>query len=430
MAGIEGFKIKNYRTLRDITLGKLWNMQNTEPLTPMTAVIGKNGVGKSTLFDAFGFLSDCLKGGVEEACDAHGRGGFERIRSQGHVGSIEFEIYYKEDGNARPITYELAIDLDSDGRPFVKQERLRQRRKGQSKGWPFSFLLLNEGEGVAWKGEAEGEQVEENQESFDLLNLIERLQKGESEEESRETEVVELSDKRKLGISTLGSLKQHPRISLFRKFIEGWYLSYFTPDAARSLPLAGPQKHLNIHGDNLGNVVQFMEREHSRKFQSVLDSISKKIPGIHKISTEKSPDGRLLLRFNDRGFDDPFYAQQMSDGTLKVFAYLLLLEDPSPPSFICVEEPENGLYHKLLETLVQEFRAHATGLKGGSQIFVTTHQPYFVDALQPEEVWLLEKGQDGFSTIKRASKDPLVQNLVSQGLPLGGLWYSDYLDKR
>lgn len=430
MAGIEGFKIKNYRTLRDITLGKLWNTQNRASLTPMTAVIGKNGVGKSTIFDAFGFVSDCLKGGVEEACDARGRGGFERIRSQGNTGSIEFEIYYKEDGNARPITYELVIDLDLDGRPFVKQERLRQRRKGQKTGWPFSFLILNEGKGIAWKGEEEGKQFEEDQEEFDLFNLIERLRKGEAEEESKETEVVELSDKRKLGIATLGSLKQHPRISLFRKFIEGWYLSYFTPDAARSLPLAGPQKHLNIHGDNLGNVVQFMEREHSRKFQSVLDNISKKIPGIQKISTEKSPDGRLLLKFNDRGFKDPFYVQQMSDGTLKVFAYLLLLEDPSPPPFICVEEPENGLYHKLLETLAQEFRAHATGRKGGSQIFITTHQPYFVDALQPEEVWVLEKGQDGFSTIKRASEDPLIQNLVSQGLPLGGLWYSDYLDKR
>lgn len=430
MSGIEGFKIKNYRTLRDITLGKLWNTQNRASLTPMTAVIGKNGVGKSTIFDAFGFLSDCLRGGVEEACDARGRGGFERIRSQGNTGSIEFEIYYKEDGNARPITYELAIDLDSEGRPFVKQERLRQRRKGQKTGWPFSFLILNEGKGIAWKGEEEGKQVDEDQEDFDLFNLIERLRKGEAEEESKETEVVELNDKRKLGIATLGSLKQHPRISLFRKFIEGWYLSYFTPDAARSLPLAGPQKHLNIHGDNLGNVVQFMEREHSRKFQSVLDSISQKIPGIQKINTEKSPDGRLLLKFNDRGFKDPFYVQQMSDGTLKVFAYLLLLEDPSPPPFICVEEPENGLYHKLLETLAQEFRAHATGRKGGSQIFITTHQPYFVDALQPEEVWVLEKGQDGFSTIKRASEDPLIQNLVSQGLPLGGLWYSDYLDKR
>lgn len=429
MAGIEGLRIKNYRALKDITLGKLWNTQNRDSLTPMTAVIGKNGVGKSTVFDAFGFLSDCLKGGVEEACDARGRGGFERLRSQGQEGSIEFQIYYKEDYNSRPITYELAIDLDTDNRPYVKKERLRQRRKGQKTGWPFSFLLLDEGKGIVWKGEEEGKQVEEGQDHFDLLKLIEKIQR-EADEESKETELVELNDKRKLGIATLGSLKQHPRISLFRRFIEGWYLSYFTPDAARSLPLAGPQKHLNIHGDNLGNVVQFMEREHSKKFQNILNSISRKIPGIEKISTEKSPDNRLLLKFNDRGFQDPFYVQQMSDGTLKVFAYLLLLEDPSPPPFICIEEPENGLYHKLLETLAQEFRKHATGQRGRSQIFITTHQPYFVDALQPEEVWILEKGDDGFSRIKRASDNPLIKNLVSEGLPLGSLWYSDYLDER
>lgn len=429
MAGIEGLRIKNYRELKDITLGKLWNTQNRDSLTPMTAVIGKNGVGKSTLFDAFGFLSDCLKGGVEEACDVRGRGGFERLRSQGQEGSIEFQIYYKEDYNSRPITYELAIDLDTDNRPYVKKERLRQRRKGQKTGWPFSFLILDEGKGIVWKGEEEGKQVEEGQDHFDLLKLIEKIQR-EADEESKETELVELNDKRKLGIATLGSLKQHPRISLFRRFIEGWYLSYFTPDAARSLPLAGPQKHLNIHGDNLGNVVQFMEREHSKKFQNILNSISRKIPGIEKISTEKSPDNRLLLKFNDRGFQDPFYVQQMSDGTLKVFAYLLLLEDPSPPPFICIEEPENGLYHKLLETLAQEFRKHATGQRGRSQIFITTHQPYFVDALQPEEVWILEKGDDGFSRIKRASDNPLIKNLVSEGLPLGSLWYSDYLDER
>ncbi len=429
MAGIEGLRIKNYRALKDITLGKLWNTQNRDSLTPMTAVIGKNGVGKSTLFDAFGFLSDCLKGGVEEACDARGRGGFERLRSQGQEGSIEFQIYYKEDYNSRPITYELAIDLDTDNRPYVKKERLRQRRKGQKTGWPFSFLILDEGKGIVWKGEEEGKQVEEGQDHFDLLKLIEKIQR-EADEESKETELVELNDKRKLGIATLGSLKQHPRISLFRRFIEGWYLSYFTPDAARSLPLAGPQKHLNIHGDNLGNVVQFMEREHSKKFQNILNSISRKIPGIEKISTEKSPDNRLLLKFNDRGFQDPFYVQQMSDGTLKIFAYLLLLEDPSPPPFICIEEPENGLYHKLLETLAQEFRKHATGQRGRSQIFITTHQPYFVDALQPEEVWILEKGDDGFSRIKRASDNPLIKNLVSEGLPLGSLWYSDYLDER
>lgn len=432
MAAIEGFRIKNYRALKDISLGKLWNTQHSAPLTPMTAVIGKNGVGKSTIFDAFGFLADCLKGGVEEACDARGRGGFTRIRSQGSNESIQFEIYYKEDRGSRPITYELAIDIDSDSRPYVKQERLRQRRKGQKTGWPFSFLILNEGKGIAWKGENSGKQIEEvDDEVLDLFRLIEGIRRGTvEEEESRETELVELNDKRRLGIATLGALKQHPRISLFRQFIEGWYLSYFTPDAARGLPLAGPQKHLNIHGDNLGNVVQFMEREHPKKFKQVLDTIASKIPGLCRIDSQKSPDGRLLLRFHDKGFEDPFYAQQMSDGTLKVFAYLLLLEDPSPPPFLCVEEPENGLYHKLLETLAEEFRDHATGRKGGSQIFITTHQPYFVDALSPEEVWILEKSSCGYSSIKRASEDPLIVSLVSEGLPLGSLWYSDYLDKR
>ncbi|MDU9050042.1 MAG: AAA family ATPase [Candidatus Electrothrix sp. Rat3] len=430
MANIEGFRIKNFRSLKDVTLGRLWNKQKVKPLTPMTAVIGKNGVGKSTLFDAFGFLADALKSGVEEACDSRGRGGFKRIRAQGQQNPIEFEVYYKEGGNARPITYEIAIAIDKSGRPFVLKERLRQRRKGQKHGWPFSFLVLNSGKGIAWKGDEEGRQIKEDQGDFDLFGLMESIQSSESEEESKETEVVELEDIRKLGIATLGSLKQHPRISAFRKFIEGWYLSYFTPDAARSLPLAGPQKHLNIHGDNLGNVVQFMEREHPKRFQLILNQIAEKIPGIDRIETEATNDDRLLLRFNDKGFQDPFYSQQMSDGTLKVFAYLLLLEDPTPPPFLCIEEPENGLYHKLLESLAQEFREHATGRKGGSQVFITTHQPYLVDALEPSEVWILEKGPDGFSSIRRASEDETVKNLVAEGLPLGGLWYSDYLDAR
>ena len=421
MAKIEGFRIRNFRVLRDVTLGRLWNEKGTGELTPMTAVIGKNGAGKSTLFDAFGFLSDCLKYGVEEACDR--RNGFERIISQGVKEPLMFDIYYREKRGDLPITYEVAFAFDEKSRPYVKSERLRQRREGQkSTGRPFSFLILENGRGVAWKGKYEGVQESVKQPSlFDIDKYM--------REESPEREVVELDNNRRLGIATLGTLKQHPRISAFRQFIEDWYLSYFTPDAARSLPLAGPQKHLNIHGDNIGNVVQFMEREHPKRFDAILDEIAEKIPGIDKISTERMLDGRLLLRFNDKGFKDPFLAQQMSDGTLKVFAYLLLLSDPTPPPFICIEEPENGLYHKLLETLAKQFRAHVADGKNKTQIFITTHQPYFVDALEPDEVWILEKGDDGFSKIHRASENPVIQGLVSEGLPLGGLWYSDYLEQ-
>ena len=423
MARIEGIRVRNFKVLKEVTLGRLWNQQKRAPLTPMSAVIGKNGVGKSALFDAFGFLADALRLGVEDACDARGRGGFNRLHTQGTSGPISFELYYRERPKDRPITYEIEIDQDARGRARVTYERLRQRRRGQRHGRPFTFLWLFDGEGIAWEEEQDAGIDEEPD---DFRDYVESL--GEWEE-SKDREWVELTDQSHLGIATLGALKQHPRIAAFRRFIEGWHLSYFSPDAARSLPLAGPQKHLNVHGDNLGNVVQLMERDYPDRFRTVLDRIADKIPGIDKIDTERTSDGRLLLRFNDRGFSDPFYAQQMSDGTLKVFCYLLLLEDPTPPPFLCIEEPENGLYHKLLETLATEFREHAVHRRG-SQVFITTHQPYFVNSLNPDEVWILEKGADGMSTVHRASESPIVANMVAEGVPLGNLWYSDYLDAR
>ncbi len=408
MAIIEGFRVRNFRPLKDVAMGRLSGGQG-KPLTPFTVVIGKNGSGKSSLFDAFGFVADCLATDVETACDIKQRGGYERLLSKGQTGPMRFEVFYREAPNERPISYELSVALDRTGRPFVESEVLKQARKGTTRGRLFPFLRLQNGKGTVWSGE---EAVEG------------------AEEEGKARLDVELTDRRQLGIATLGTLMEHPRIKRFRDFLKGWYLSYFYPDAARSLPSAGPQRHLNVHGDNIGNVVQFMERDHRDRFKRILKRIAAKIPGISGIDTLETQDKRVLLRFNDGAFQDPFFAQQMSDGTLKVFAYLLLLEDPDPPPFICIEEPENGLYHKLLETLAQEFRSHATGRKGAPQIFVTTHQPYFVDALAPEEVWVLQKGSDGFSTIQRVSELDEVTNLVAEGLPLGGLWYSDYLDAR
>jgi len=418
---IEGFRVQNYRALKDVSLGRFWNQQKRDPLTPLVAVIGKNGVGKTTLFDAFGFLGDCLAFGVEEACERGDRGGYDRLISQGATDPIRFEIYYRETPKERPITYEISIGLFK-GRPVVVEERLRQRRKGAGSGRPFSFLYLHYGQGPAWKGEAAASDDQEDQ--LDIKSPKRDV------EESSDVEWVILTDNQHLGIATLGSLMEHDRITRFREFLKGWHLSYFDPSAARARPKAGGQKHINVRGDNLSNVVQYMEREHGDRFAKVLTRIAGKIPGLRDIKTMKSPDGYLLLCFYCEGFQKPFFVQQMSDGTLKQFTYLLLLEDPDPAPFICIEEPENGLYHKLLQELAVEFRSHATGKKNAPQLFITTHQPIFVDALSPNETWILEKKHDGFSTIRRASDDPLISNMVNEGITLGSLWYSDYLDPR
>lgn len=399
MAMIQGIRIRNFKSLKDITLGNVCDGSNTQPLTPITAVIGKNGVGKTSLFDVFGFLADCMKYGVAEACDV--RGGFDRVVSQGQNEPIELVLCYSLPPDNKIFCFDLQIQQDSKYKVIVKKENLYSL---EPDGRRYR-LTFDGSKGFSWEMD---------------------------KPEDRLYGLYEMKDKSKLAVSVLANLtttNQYPHLSALRDFVEGWYMSYFMPDAARNINQKGAQQHLNRSGDNLSNVVEFMMDKHPERFQAVLERIASKIPGIGKISTYRDSVTRnLYLMFEGKGFAKPFTQSQMSDGTLKLFTYLLLLEDPEPAPLLCIEEPENGLYHQLLETLAQEIREHTS--KGNSQVFITTHQPYFVDALEPEEVWILEKGEDGFSTIRRASDDPLIQNMVEEGLPLGGLWYSGYLDAR
>lgn len=401
MAILEGIRIQNYRALKDVTFGKTFENQRPDALPRLMAVIGANGVGKSTLLDVFGFIGDCLNDGVEAACDRPHRGGFERLRTLGAAGPIQFEIRYRQAKSERPISYSLHIDIDKKGRATVVYERLRQRRIGKSNGQPYSFLELTQGSGFAWSGEE--------------VNGL----------EGEERSSVNMSDRQVLGISTLGTLVDHPRINQFRSFLGGWYLSYFVPELARSQPMAGAEPHLNRRGDNLAKYLQFIERQQPTNFKKALDWIATKIPGLEEIRSVKAPDGRLLLEFHAKGYETPFYQQDMSDGSLKLLAYMLLMEDPDPAPFIGIEEPENGLHHQLLALLATELQAFALQARG-PQVLVTTHSPNFVDALTPSEVWVLNKGVDGFSGLTRAADLQGVQELFDEGIPMGSQWYSNH----
>ena len=402
MAKLEGIQIQNYRSLRDVTFGKTFD-NSQEELPRLMAVIGANGAGKSSLMDALGFIGDCLLEGVESACDKPHRGGFERLRTQGVAEPIKFEVRYRENSDARPISYSLHIDADKHQRPIVTYERLRQRRRGQFNGQPFSFLNIVDGVGDAWSGEATADS------------------------EGTTHQDVKMSDRQVLGISTLGTLADHPRISAFRNFLAGWYLSYFVPQLARSQPMTGADAHLDRTGENLAKYLQFISREQPTGFQAMLNRIAGKIPGLIAITPLTAPDRRLLLEFKVEGYAEPFYQQDMSDGTLKMLAYMLLMEDPDPSPLVGIEEPENGLHHQLLASLANEFKEFARKAKG-PQVLITTHAPNFVDALSPDEVWILDKGKDGFSKLTRAADVPGVKELYAEGIPMGSLWYSNHFD--
>ncbi len=399
MAILEGIQIKNFRALKDVTLGRVLLNQQTE-LPRLVAVIGANGTGKSSILDALSFLGDCLREGVEAACDKPHRAGFDKLRSLGSTDPIEFEIRYRN-GVEAPINYTLHIDCNSVGHVFVAKEELKHKPGDRkNKGRPLTFIALKDGKGAAWAG---GEMIPKNRQS------------------------IEMANDQELAIVAVGALKNHPQIQRFREFMSRWYLSYFVPELARRTPVAGAQPHLDRTGENLANYLQYIERERKPQFKKMLSQLGKKIPGLEHIAYDKTIDGNLVLMFYAMGFGDkPFFQRAMSDGTLKLLAYLLLMEDPDPAPLVGIEEPENGLHHHLLSALANELKDYAQK-EHGPQVLLTTHSPNLIDVLTPEEVWVLDKGKDGFSTLTRAADIPGVQALYDQDILMGSLWYSNHL---
>lgn len=375
---IEYLRVQNYRALRDIEL---------KALTPLTVFLGPNGSGKSTVFDVFAFLSESFGTGLRKAWDKRGR--FKELRTRGVEGPITFEIKYREKRDSPLITYHLEIDEDSKG-PFVAQESLKWKRG--SRGRPFNFLDFKCGEGDVVTGDMPDEEDTRTQERLDSRDL--------------------------LAVNTLGQLSKHPRVGALRRFVTGWYLSYLSADNTRGVPEAGPQERLSTTGDNLPNVIQYLKEQHEDRLQLILKKLTQRVPRLEKVDAEVMPDGRLLLQVKDAPFEKPVMAKFASDGTLKMLAYLTLLHDPDPPQLIGIEEPENQLHPRLLPELAEECR----GAASMSQLMVTTHSPFFVNSLRPDEAWVLYRSEEGFTQVRRASDMRGINEFMAEGALLGQLW--------
>jgi len=381
---IEYLRVKNYRALQDLEL---------KNIRPFTVFLGPNGSGKSTVFDVFAFLSECFSVGLRKAWDKRGR--FRELRTRGCDGPIEFELKYREKPGSPIITYILKIDEDNKG-PFVASERLLWRRG--SSGQPFAFLEFEKGIGKVITGGAPEITDAKQDEALDSPEM--------------------------LAVNTLGQLSKNPRVIALRRFITGWYLSYLTADQTRGIPEAGAQERLSATGDNLPNVVQYLREQHEDVLKKVLDTLSKRVPRLEKVDADIMQDGRLLLQIKDAPFDRPILSKFASDGTLKLLAYLIVLYDPSPPQLIGIEEPENQLHPRLLPELSEECRAAAEN----SQLMVTTHSPFFVNGLRPEELWVLYRDEKGFTQAKCTSEMQGVKEFMDEGALLGNLWIEGHFD--
>lgn len=377
---IESLKVQNFRALHSVEFKKL---------TPLTVLVGPNGSGKSTVFDVFAFLSECFESGLRRAWDRRGQA--RELRTRGSSGPITVEIKYRE--RQRPksplITYFLSVDEGRSG-PFVKHEWLAWSRGGS--GRPFRFLEYQNGSG--------------------------RAISGEEPDRGAQREDIPLSSPDLLAVNALGQFQDHPRVAALREFIRGWYVSYLAADSARSQPEAGPHERLNKTGDNLANVIQYLDQQHHSRLKHIFTALQERVPQIESVHATTMADGRLLLQIKDAPFDDAMLARFASDGTLKLLAYLVLIHDPTPPPFIGVEEPENFLHPRLLPGLAEE----CLGASERTQMLVTTHSPFFLDALRPDQVRVLWRDQKGHTQTRRVDDLRGINEFSDAGAHLGSLW--------
>jgi predicted ATPase len=381
-ARIESLRVENYRALRQVEF---------KDVTPLTVLLGPNGSGKSTVFDVFAFLSECFESGLRRAWDRRGRA--KELKTRGSDGPVVIEIKYREQ-RLPLITYRLAVD-ERKGGPVVVEEWLQWRRKQH--GRPFRFLDYHEGRGRAVSGELPDEQAQRLEIPLKSADLI--------------------------AVNALGQFADHPRVAALRDFITSWYVSYFSVDDTRGQPEAGPQDRLSRTGDNLANVIQYLAEQYPDHLEHIFSVLRARVPRIERVLTEPMPDGRLLLQIKDAPFDHPVLARFASDGTLKMLAYLVLLHDPEPPAFIGIEEPENFLHPRLLPELAEECRAASER----GQFLVTTHSPFFINGLRPEEVRVLYRDEAGYTQAMRASDIPGIPEFMAAGASLGHLWLEGHL---
>lgn len=391
---IEQIKVKNFRLYKDL---------NITDLQRLNVFLGANGSGKTTLFKVFSFLSTCLKENVTVAVNREG--GFKELITRNtnpEKEFIEFEIKFRnfeQDEKSPLATYQLKIGFNS-GKVFVEKEVLKYRRGRSGQHW--HFLDYSRGNGSAITNEQDYE-----------------VKAGNAKEE-REEQALGAPDI--LALKGLGQFERYKTIRSFRTLLEQWLVSNLQNEAMRQINDIGADQQLSYSGNNLAQVTRFLYEYHPDIFQTILTKMKQRVPGVDKVDILINEAGQILLKFGDNNFTDPFISKYTSDGTIKMFAYLVLLHDPSPRPLLCIEEPENYLYPTLLRELVEELREYA---RRGGQVFVSTHSPDFVDALKIEELFLVKK-QQGISNIFPAKKDEQITELYEDGCELGWLWQHDY----
>jgi len=360
---IESLRIKNFKAFKDAKM---------ENIPDFCVIVGANGTGKSTLFSIFEFLKEAFTTNINLALSKiGGMNGFYDIRTKDSTGSIEFEFTFKTI-RSDSIIYFLEISYDTlNEKAYIENEKLSFKPNNSEN----SDTILHFQKGIGTLGI--------NNTSY------------------AKNQKLRTSDT--LAIKTFSELEAFPIAGMLAEFIESWSIINDTE---------------NVSEQQLIKDINKMKKQHPDTFNEFINQLKSILPEIENVSLEKNKTEGEDLFLKNTNFNTPFHFDINSEGTKKILYYLSLLNKSEYSKLLCIEEPENKLYHSLLYEIAEDFRIYSYH-KG--QVFIATHSPYFLNATEVNEVFWLEK-EDGYTKIIRANQNKQIVDYMNEGDQMGYLW--------
>jgi predicted ATPase len=225
-----------------------------------------------------------------------------------------------------------------------------------------------------------------------------------------------------LGVGVVSQLATNPEVGRFRRFVAGIRLSDLDLAAMRRGAKINDPSKLEPSGRNIGAVTEYLRTERRDQWADIQRSLRKYVPGLDDIEPFQQGDGSWIVRLREQDGDELVSPENISDGTLHLLGYLVALRTDT--SVLLIEEPENQAHPRLHYLLAEQARA----TPGAGQVVVATHAPQFVDALRPDEVWMMFRDASGSAQARRAADLPRLMAMVDAGGLLGSLWTEGYFD--
>ncbi len=393
---ITRLQLGNFKSYKDLSL----------PLTRRNVLIGPNMAGKSNLIAALRFLNLLVHSasgvhGLTHALNALAPGGPEELAWRGGESKLISLIltgdFRELPQHSESDTWDYKLDFTAEprGAPLVQNESLE--------------VSTHRGRGALIEADvATGQRI--------LRNISQQ-------------QVNRVTDARR---SALEFEIPGWDGNLLRNLFASFQFFKLVPATMKQINPTVAATALMENGSNLSSWLMFLQTRFRSAFDAVEQAAKDALPDITNILTWPTQQATVFIASGERALKTPIPVWQMSDGELCFIALLSMIFSPEDfaSQLYCIEEPENHLHPKLLQTLVglSEQRQRSFGTRA-AQVIVTTHSLELVDSCRVEDLIVIEK-REGASRCTRPSEKREVQELLArEELGLGELYYSGVLSR-